>query len=1072
MSIHCIRIFQRSILVFFLFLSSAAFPGIPKEIRGSFSPQAELSRSPRIKLQWRELDVKNPGELRAQGIPDAMAGPSVLSPTGREYLIVQFNGPITDEQRNGLAAGGARIHEYIPDFAFLIGIETNRKASLRTIPGYLGSIPYLAKFKCSSSLSKKVMAGEPEGKDGSQILLGSGTEPRDLRIIGFKGEDAKNLINALVSLGAAVQEFSEGPEKIKIQAVVPTGALETVAALPAVRWIEPVPEWKLWNNLAAEASECNVRDVWNTHGLYGSGQIAAVADTGLDKGSILPANLHLDFQNGAGGSRVITIFDIAGDGDPSDKFSGHGTHVAGSVLGNGAQSGSVPGSHSYPSSCFAGMAPEAQLVFQACENASGGLVLPSDLNTLFNQARTSGAWVHSNSWGSADAGQYTSDSQDVDENIWTNKNFSILFAAGNEGVDANRDGMIDPYSVSSPSTAKNCITVGASENYRPSGGGYNFAWGAGWPQDYYVNPIYSDHVSNNVNGMAAFSSRGPCMDGRRKPDITTPGTNIISVHSSVGGTLWGAYNTYYSYSGGTSMATPLAAGSSVLVRDFFAKGNYPGISTPSSALVKAVLAAGATDMTPGQYVSPMEIPVRPNGIEGFGRINVEDSLFTSGLLKQLFFDNTSGLSTGGEVNYYITVTGSTKPLHVVLAWSDYPGSLSYGGGLVNDLDLNVIKPDSTVVYPNNASQRGPSRYLSFSDGNITYATGLSAGQGLAVKFTPPAYPYTLDGARFLVYNSTTTYSRYPWTVNVWDDDGSAGRPGTLLGTTTGYAILLGSGIGTISMPLSPVTISSGSFYIEFRAVSGSPALISTTVAPNTNGNDFYYNGSTWSGWNFDNSQDLDIDAMGHLTDYTTSNDRVNNVEGIDIATPVPGTYRIRIQGYNVAQGPQPYGLAITGEVLNGSVSTVSGLVAYNTNGVTGYPLNSVTVELHQGSTVETHNVPLTGTSSPKSYSFTTTLTGTCDVVIPQNSQTGWYGDNSNTSVLLAPATTVNFNLTHALPGDADMDGMVYDSDVDILNGCYGITDGTAVWSIGDFDGDGKVYDSDVDILNGCYGITD
>ncbi len=151
-------------------------------------------------------------------------------------------------------------------------------------------------------------------------------------------------------------------------------------------------------------------------------------------------------------------------------------------------------------------------------------------------------------------------------------------------------------------------------------------------------------------------------------------------------------------------------------------------------------------------------------------------------------------------------------------------------------------------------------------------------------------------------------------------------------------------------------------------------------------------------------------------------------------------------------------------------NSVSGTVTYDTQGVTGYPLNSVTIELHQGGTVESHIVPLTGTSSPKSYSVATLMTGTCDVVIPDNPDTGWFGDNTHTNVTIAPTTTVNFSLTHALPGDADMDGQCWDSDIDIVNGCYGIVDGSAIWCIGDFDGDGNVYDSDVDILNGCYGL--
>ena len=44
----------------------------------------------------------------------------------------------------------------------------------------------------------------------------------------------------------------------------------------------------------------------------------------------------------------------------------------------------------------------------------------------------------------------------------------ITFSAGNEGIDANADGVVDNDSIGSPATAKNVITIGASENQRPS----------------------------------------------------------------------------------------------------------------------------------------------------------------------------------------------------------------------------------------------------------------------------------------------------------------------------------------------------------------------------------------------------------------------------------------------------------------------------------------------------------------------------------------------------------------------------------------------------------------------------
>ncbi|HML25369.1 MAG TPA: S8 family serine peptidase, partial [Methanomethylovorans sp.] len=88
-------------------------------------------------------------------------------------------------------------------------------------------------------------------------------------------------------------------------------------------------------------------------------------------------------------------------------------------------------------------------------------------------------------------------------------------------------------------------------------------------------------------------------DGRIKPDIVAPGTFIISTRSSVSDTEgWGAVNEDYIYMGGTSMATPIAAGGLALIRQNYVDNLNV---TPSAALLKATVINGASDMQPGQY---------------------------------------------------------------------------------------------------------------------------------------------------------------------------------------------------------------------------------------------------------------------------------------------------------------------------------------------------------------------------------------------------------------------------------------------------------------------------------------
>ena len=200
---------------------------------------------------------------------------------------------------------------------------------------------------------------------------------------------------------------------------------------------------------------------------------------------------------------------------------------------------------------FAAWQPKRSVVFQAIEQTlqwtdaykqdyfrrfgrypptSGLAGLPADLGPFFQQAYDAGARVHNNSWGGGDFGEYDSYAEFVDRFMWEHKDFLILFAAGNDGADANRNGVIDTGSVTPPGTAKNCLTVGAAESVR-SQGGYQAAYGQLWPSDYATQPLRGDKVSDNGDDVAAFSSRGPTRDGRIKPDLVAPGTNIVSVRS-------------------------------------------------------------------------------------------------------------------------------------------------------------------------------------------------------------------------------------------------------------------------------------------------------------------------------------------------------------------------------------------------------------------------------------------------------------------------------------------------------------------------------------------------------------
>ena len=97
--------------------------------------------------------------------------------------------------------------------------------------------------------------------------------------------------------------------------------------------------------------------------------------------------------------------------------------------------------------------------------------------------------------------------------------------------------------------------------------------------------------------MADFSSRGPCEDGRIKPDLVAPGTWIASLASAVAdetSVAWWVIDDYYVYMGGTSMSGPHAAGAAAVFVQYYKSLNTNIL--PSPALVKAALINSAEEL--------------------------------------------------------------------------------------------------------------------------------------------------------------------------------------------------------------------------------------------------------------------------------------------------------------------------------------------------------------------------------------------------------------------------------------------------------------------------------------------
>jgi subtilisin family serine protease len=582
-----------------------------------------------------------------------------------DYLVVQTKQPLQKAQRMALAKAGATIIESVPGDAYICYFPKTTLAKVRALPFVEWAELYPKAVKIASSLLN-AEAG-PGGVPASLAVMGApgvlDATRKTVDVVLHRNADSKKAAKRIASaahLPLAQVKVLRG----KVRIVVKERRLADLTALDEVRHIEEIVPRKLHNSVARQVLRVPTGNP--TPGGEGAGEIVAVADTGFDKGS--KTDVHPAFKG-----RVKNLYALGRPGRKDDP-DGHGTHVAGSVLGDGL---------SGTEGVVRGTAPKAKLVLQSVLDANDGLGgLPADLNDLFKTPYTTDkARIHTNSWGSTgNFGVYDQQAHEVDQFVHEHRDMLICFAAGNEGIDRNANGVIDPGSVTPPGTAKNCLTVGACENNRPN---KTLTYGQGWPSDFPANPIKTDRVADNPEGLVAFSSRGPIHDGRIKPDVVAPGTFILSTRSRA--TLskgWGlSSDPLYMFEGGTSMATPLVAGCIANVRAFLRTSH--GLKKPSAALLKALIINGARDLA-GQYV-PSETAAIPNSNEGFGRVDLQAVVGPYGAGETvIFFDEAKALDTGEKTEQAVAVPAGAKMLKATLVWTDPPGE-----GLQSDLDLVV-----------------------------------------------------------------------------------------------------------------------------------------------------------------------------------------------------------------------------------------------------------------------------------------------------------------------------------------------------------------------------------------------
>jgi len=319
--------------------------------------------------------------------------------------------------------------------------------------------------------------------------------------------------------------------------------IEEVARYERTFWIEHNYEMEYLMEMTT--TTINASKTWNTPvieengkenpGIDGEGVTVVVLDSGIDAG-------HPDFDYG---EKVVKNYKSDTDMvwrevENADTSSGHGTHCAGTVAGNGDASGGAR----------RGVAPGAKLIGLSTGEAVSIMNGLGGLEWVYEHSRPGHTYewedpikAVSNSWGPGPGDYNPQDPLSIlCQRITFENNVIVVFAASNSGGDGT-DIQTNPYG-NVPSN----IAVAA--------------------------------IQRDGSGVASFSSRG--QDGiiTTYPDVGAPGVGIestaarrtmISLMTKQGADP-GDIDPYYFAISGTSMATPHIAGVVALLWQA-----YPGL---------------------------------------------------------------------------------------------------------------------------------------------------------------------------------------------------------------------------------------------------------------------------------------------------------------------------------------------------------------------------------------------------------------------------------------------------------------------------------------------------------------
>jgi len=459
-------------------------------------------------------------------------------------------------------------------------------------------------------------------------------------------------------------------------------ALESIDALG-----NPIYYSTFNNTIAAATTKANQLWPGGSSGLNLSGSSAAVTGKlGVWDGGLILKN-HVELIG-----RIFQKDSASAPTSPFDNID-HATHVSGTMIASGVN----------PIAKGMAFGMKQLIAYYGLSNDVSSIATEASNLLLSNHSYGANAgWVYDgtnyNWYGDTTVstaksylfGFYDSKAQLIDSIAYNAPNYLIDFSAGNSNGNYSGAAQIgQTYLFNGTTSRTRTANIPANPTYGSIPHGAQIA-----KNTLVVGAVsglpYGYSLPSDVQ-IAPFSSWGPTNDGRIKPDIVADGVNVTSSSASS--------TTSYESLSGTSMASPNATGSLLLVQEYYNQKHPSAFIRSATLKALAIHTADEAGSSPG-----------PDYIFGYGLLNVlkATNVITSSYNQKTDTIIEKTLTSGTPYTYTVIASGS-GPLKATIAWTDPKGIpdntfLSTTPQLVHDLDLRITSGSSTykpwVLNPN------------------------------------------------------------------------------------------------------------------------------------------------------------------------------------------------------------------------------------------------------------------------------------------------------------------------------------------------------------------------------------